>query len=94
MAVLIISSMGTEPSDQLECRCRSPLSASRIAPPPVLLALARSCSSVAGTFPAHASAATVAVFGPRPVRLFHVLLAPWRCRSWGLSPAMISAALR
>ena len=53
-AVLIISSMGAEPSDQSEWQCRSPRSASRMWPPPRSAALLRNSARASGIWPAKA----------------------------------------
>ena len=65
-AVAIISSIGAEPSDQFECRCRSPRSAARISPPPRSSAAERNSTRTSGSRPAQACAITFAVFGPMP----------------------------
>ena len=58
--------MGAEPSDQLECTCRSPRSAARTSPPPRSCAFERNSTSTSGSRSAHAWAMTFAVFGPMP----------------------------
>ena len=79
-AVAIISSIGADPSDQFECRCRSPRSAARTSPPPRSLAAARNSASASGSRPAHAWAITFAVLGPMPGSDCQLLAWPWRSR--------------
>ena len=93
-SITIISSIGADPSDQLECRCRSPRSAARRSPPPRSSAAERNSTSRSGSRPDQAWSMTLAVLGPMPGSDCQLLAWPCRSRAASSRPSMMSAALR